>query len=309
MKRIIIISLLLFLICPIPVNAAIGRPIKEIFEVIIKKCPVCKEILTSPAAERLVKDGIISSKNADAVAKLLQKHGDDGLRLIDNHGDDVIKIFNNHGDIGINYLKKYGDDYLSLLTKNKPEAVNKILKHPKGMLFLKESPETVKYFTKYGDDFLTYMNRNPLAIDTIKRTGLSPKTLSKLKEPSVSWLESSMPKLAIKSPKDAKAMQDIISKYGDNAVEFIRKNWDIFWKVGALTVVAANFDKVLEGSRDVLISSVEDISRETGDAVKEVGKETIREFTTGYGVILVLGIAIIFFIYRYFLNRKTQKIL
>ncbi len=309
MKRIIIISLLLFLTCPVPVNAAIGRSVKEIFEVIIKKCPVCKEILTSPAAERLVKDGVISSKNADVVAKLLKHHGDEGLRLIDNYGDDVIKIFNRHGGEGMNYLKKYGDDYLNLITKNNSEVVNKILKHPKGMIFLKESPETAKYFTKYGDDFLSYLNKNPLAIDTIKRTGLSPNVLSKLKEPSVSWLEVYMPKLAMKSSKDAKAMQDIISKYGDNAVEFIRKNWDVFWKVGAFALVAVNFDKIIAGGRDVLIESVDDISRETGKAVTEIGKESVREFTTSYGVILVLGIAIIFFIYRYFSNKKAQKAL
>jgi hypothetical protein len=303
MKRIIILSLLLFLICPIPGNANVARPVKEVFEVIIKKCTVCKKILTSPVAERLVQKGIISSKNADVVAKLLNNYGDEGLRLIDNYGDPAIRIFKSHGDEGINYLKKYGDDYLNQITKNIPEVVNKILKHPKGMIFLKESPETAKYFTKYGDDFLSYMNRNPLAIDTIKRTGLSPNVLSKLTEPSVSWLEVYAPKLAIKNSKDAKAMQDIISKYGDNAVDFIRKNWDILWKVGALTVVAANFETVFAGGRDVLIAAVEG----TEEAVKEIGKETVREFTTGYGVILVLGIAIIFFIYRYFSNKKTQK--
>ena len=293
-------------------DASVGRPVREIMETVVKKCRPCRKILQSPAGMRLVKSGIILKHNADDVGKFIKRYGEDGLRLIENYGDEAMDAFKKYGDDGVYYLKRYGDDYLKMAKKHDPDSVNAILKHPKGMVFLKESPETAKYFSKYGDDFLTCFNKNPLCIDAIKRTGISPKTLSKLKDTSVSWLEVNIPKMSGKSPKDATALREIIEKYGEPAAEFIRKNWDVIFKIGVATAIVANFDKIIAGGRDALIKTIE----ESGDVVAETGKQTVKTAgdtlvntskglsSTWKGSFVILGLASLFLGYRYMLRRK-----
>ncbi|MBF0227588.1 MAG: hypothetical protein HQK76_19245 [Desulfobacterales bacterium] len=81
---------------------------------------------------------------------------------------------------------------MKFINKESPELVNKILKHPNGMVFLKESPDVVKHYAKYGDELLECLNKNPLCIESVKLTSLSPKNLSNLKDVNVSWLEVKM---------------------------------------------------------------------------------------------------------------------
>jgi hypothetical protein len=299
---------------PIKTDAAVGKPIKEIVEAVIKKCPVCREFMQSPVGKRLVKSGMVLKHSADDVGNFIKRYGDDGLRLIENHGDQALDIFKKYGDDGVSYLKRYGDDYVKAIKNNDPGSVNAILKHPKGMVFLKESPETVKYFTKYGDDFLTCVNKNPLCIDAIKRTGMSPKTLLKLSDNSVSWFEVNLPKLAKKSSKDANALREILEKYGEPAAKFIREHWGIIVKVGVATTIIVNFDEILAGGQDVLIRTIE----KSGDVAVETAKQTVK--TTGDTIIntskglsstwkgsfVILGLAGMFLGYRYMLRRKPR---
>jgi|GEM_PF-4779527 len=308
MKKRIALSLIMVFLCS-PAYGNISRPIKELFEVIITKCRICREILSSPAAENLVKRGIIKAENADDVAGFLARHGDEGLKHLDNFGDDALMVFKKYGDEGMSYLKRHGDDYLELIKRESPETVHKILRHPDGMIFLKESPDLVKHYAKYGDDLLDCLGKNPLCVESVKRTGLSPKIISGLKDTNVSWLEVRMPEL---SPKDANAFQDILKKYGDPAAEFVRKNWDVFAKTGALVLVAANFDQVLAGGRDVLMKAVEttgEVAKEgvktAGEAAKEGVKTAVKETTATLGsrylfllILCVLGIGLTFLAFR-----------
>jgi hypothetical protein len=297
---------------PSLLSASVGKPVKEIMEVVVKKCRSCIELLQSPVGKRLIKSGLILKHSADDVGTFIKRYGDDGLLLIENHGDEAVDIFKKYGDDGINYLKHYSDDYLKIIQKNNPADVNRILKHPKGMVFLKESPEAAGYFAKYGDDILTCLDKNPLCIDAVKRTGLSPKVLSGFKDTSISWLEVNLPKMSKKSLKDANALRAILTKYGEPAAKFIQKNWDILLKVGAASAVIANFDEVLAGGRDVLKKTVE----VGGQTITELGKETVKATgdavvkttselsNTWKGSFVILGLAGLILGYRYALKRK-----
>jgi len=306
------ISIWIGMLQPSFLSATVGKPVKEILEVVVKKCRSCKELLQSPVGKRLIQSGLVLRQSADDVGAFIKRYGDDGLLLIENHGGEAIDIFKKFGDDGIGYLKHYGDDYLKLIQKNNPADVNRILKHPKGMVFLKETPEVTGYFAKYGDDLLSCLNKNTLCIDAIKLTGLSPKVLSGFKDTSISWLEVNLPNMSKKSLKDANALREILTKYGEPSAEFIRKNWDILWKVGVASAVIANFDKVLSGGRDVLIKAVE----EGGHTLSELGKETVKSTgeavvkttselsNTWKGSFVILGLAGLILGYRYALRRK-----
>ncbi len=300
MKKCIVISMLILFFCS-PAYGSIARPVKELFEAIITKCRVCREILSSPAAEKLVKQGIIKAENADDVAKFLSRHGDEGLRHLEQFGDDALMVFTKHGDEGMSYLKRHGNDYLKLIRRESPETVHKILRYPDGMILLKESPDLVRHYAKHGDDLLRCVEKNPLCLDAMKRTGLSPKVLSKIKDRNVTWLEVRMPQL---SPKDANGFQNILKKYGDPGAEFVRKNWDVFAKAGAFALVAANFDEILAGGRDVLMKTVETTGEVAKEGVKTAVKETTKTLGSRYLFLLILCVALIGFAYLAFRKKR-----
>jgi hypothetical protein len=298
MRKATLIVFVIFFAFPSFVSASVARPLKEVLEAVITKCRPCKKLLTSPVTERLIKKGLIKNDDADEIAKFLSRFGDDGLKYLDNFGDDALVVFKKYGDDGMSYLKRHGDDYLELIKRESPETVHKILRHPDGMIFLKESPDLVKHYAKYGDDLLECLGKNPLCVESVKRTGLSPKIISGLKDTNVSWLEVRMPEL---SPKDANAFQDMLKKYGDPAAEFVRKNWDVFAKTGALVMVAANFDQVLAGGRDVLMKAVETTGEVAKEGVKTAVKETTATLGSRYLFLLILcvaGICLAFLAFR-----------
>ncbi|MGE0084416.1 MAG: hypothetical protein AB7S75_08340 [Desulfococcaceae bacterium] len=303
MKKYFIPFLLIpmFLNC-LPAHAGIGKAATEVVEAVVKRCPSCRRFLTSSTAEKLIARGVIKSGNADEVAKFLSRYGDDGLKHLDDFGDDALKIFSRHGDEGMTYLTRYGNDYVKLIQRESPETIHKILRHPKGMVFLKESPDMAKHYAKYGDDLLECLNKNPLCTDSVKRTGLSPKILSELKDKNITWLEVKMPEL---SHADANAFRNILNKYGDPAIDFVRNHQDIFFKAGVFALAAANFDEILRGGVDVLNKTVETTVKTGGDVAKETAKETVRSMGGPYLLLLFLGLAMIFFGYR-LISRKIS---
>ncbi len=303
MRKTVIACIVISLIFPSFAHASVAKPIKEVLEAVVKRCRSCRNLLTSPVAEKLVEKGIIKNANADDIAKFLSRFGDDGLRHLDDFGDDAMMVFRKYGDEGVSYLKRHGDDYLKLITRESPETVHKILRHPKGMIFLKESPDLAKHYTKYGDDLLECLAKNPLCIESVQRTGLSPKVISGLKDTNVSWLEVRMPQL---SSKDANTFQEILKKYGDPGAEFVRKNWDVFAKAGAFALVAANFDEVLAGGRDVLMKTVETTGEVAKEGVNTAVKETTKTLGSHYLFLLILcvgGIGVVYLAVR----RKGRR--
>lgn len=303
MKKATAIVFVIFFVFPSIVSASVSRPLKEVLETVITKCRPCKELLTSPVTERLIKKGLIKNADADEIATFLSRFGDEGLRHLDDFGDDALTVFKKYGDEGISNLKRYGDDYLTVIKRESPETVNNILKHPKGMIFLKESPDLAKHYTKYGDDLLECLEKNPLCVESVKRTGLSPKIISGLKDTNVSWLEVRMPEL---SPKDANVFQDILKKYGDPGAEFVRKNWDVFAKAGVFALAAANFDQILAGGRDVLMKTVETTGEVAKEGVKTAVKETTATLGSRYLFLLILCVAGIGFVYLMFRRRGNR---
>jgi len=305
MKKYMIAFLLILLLfhCS-AVQAGIGKAATEVIEAVIKRCRSCGKLLKSSSkAERLIERGIIKSGNADDVAKFLSKYGDDGLKHLDDFGDDALKIFNKHGDDGIKYLTRYGDDYVKLIQRESPEIIHKILRHPKGMIYLKESPDIAKHYAKYGDDLLVCLEKNPLCTESVKRIGLSPKIISEFKDKNITWLEVKMPEL---SSSDAKSFRNILNKYGEPAIDFVRRNQDSFFKAGVFAVAANNFDEILRGGVDVLNKSVKTAVETGGDVAKETAKETVRSIGGPYLVLLLLGVTIVFFGYR-LISKKMLR--
>ena len=301
MKKAALIVFIIFSVFPTFAQASVARPVKEVLEAVVKKCRPCRELLTSPVAEKLIEKGIIKNANADDIAKFLSRFGDDGLRHLDDFGDDALMVFKKYGDEGLSHLKRYGDDYLTLIKRESPGTIHKILKHPKGMIFLKESPDLAKHYAKYGDDLLECLGKNPLCGESVKRTGLSPRLISELKDTNVSWLEVRMPQL---SPKDANGFQDILKKYGDPGAEFVRKNWDVFAKAGAFALVAANFDEILAGGRDVLMKTVETTGEVAKEGVKTAVQETTKTLGSRYLFLLILCVVLIGFAFLAFRKKR-----
>ena len=307
----------------VPLAQALNyKSAEEIIEAIIKKCPGCEKVVNSIAGKarinRLFERGIISSKYLDDATKLISKYGDDGLRMMDDFGEEAVRILRLYGDKGISYLKKYGDDYVRLLNEIPSgtltkESINEILRHPKGMVFLKESPEVAKYYEKYGEPILSCLEKSASCLDTIKLTKLSPKTVAKISEENLTWLEVTLPKY---DKASADTFRDLIDKYGQPIVDFVRKNQDMFLRVGTFTVLAAHTDEILQGGRQVLEKFLEvggkvlsDVAKKgvevVGDTVKETAKDTVKGIGGGYFTIIVLGAIFLFLLYRY-LKRKQK---
>lgn len=283
-----------------PAFAGRGSVAADVMEAVVKRCKPCRELISSPASQKLITKGIIKTGNADDVAKFLSRYGDDGLKYLDDFGDDALKIFKMHGDEGITYLKKYGRNYIRLIQRESPETIHKILRHPKGMIFLKETPDLAKHYTKYGDELLTCLGKNPLCLESIKRTGLSPKVISTLKDRNITWAEVKMPQL---SPSDAKAFQNIITKYGDPAIDFVKRHQSVFFKVGVFAIAAANFDEILNGGVDVLKKTVET----GGEVAKESTKETIKTLGSPYLFILIFCVFAMLLVFLTFTLKRSSK--
>lgn len=291
---------------PLFVQGQVAKPLTEVIEFIVEKCPPCKRLLGSPAGEKLVARGIIKESNAEQVAKFLSQHGDDGMRYLDEFGDAAITVFNKYGDQGISYLKRYGHDYLNLIKRESPETVNKILAHPKGMVLLRENKDLAKLYTKHGDDLLDCLGKNALCIETMDRTGLSPKALIKLSDANSTWLDVKMPQL---DQQDANTFRQLLEKYGDPAADFVRKNQNLFLKAGVFALFAANFDTVINGGREVLINLTNKTIDKGGDVVKEPiirgGEKVIETLGTTGVLLLVWGVLAIYLLYRFLIKRRV----
>ncbi|MBF0227587.1 MAG: hypothetical protein HQK76_19240 [Desulfobacterales bacterium] len=105
---------------------------------------------------------------------------------------------------------------------------------------------------------------------------------------------------------DADIFRNLINKYGDPAVDFVRKDSDIFIKAGVFALFAANFDKVMEGGRDVLIKLVETGINETGEVIKETTKETVKTLGSTRLFLLITLLCIIYLTYKYIKTRRKE---
>lgn len=288
---------------PLFAQGQAAKPVARVIELIAKKCPSCERLLRSSPGEKLIERGIIKESNADDVAKFLTKHGDDGMRYLEEFGDDAMVVYGKYGDRGITNLKKYGNDYLSWIKKDSPDVVNKILDHPQGGIFLRENSDLAKLYSKHGDDLLTCLGKNALCLETMNRTGLSPKALSKMSDANSSWLDLKMPQL---DQKDANTFRQLLEKYGDPAADFVRKNQDLFLKAGVFALFAANFDTVINGGRDVLIKLTKKAIDKGGDVLNEPIKQGFNILGPTGILLLVWGILAIYLLYRFLIKRRDH---
>lgn len=304
-------SIAFFMLSYLPVQANLAKPALEVFEAVAKRCKPCRNLLKSPVAESLLKRGVIRSQNADEVGQFLSRYGQKGLRQLDLYGEDALKVFVRFGDDGMEHLNRYGDEYLSLLRRESPEAVNRILKHSDGMIFIRESPSFLKNYSKFGDDLIDCVRKNPVCVESVNRTGLSPRILGKLKDRNVTWLEVNMPRL---SQKDGNAFREILKNYGDPAIEFTKKHWDTLKKIGVFSIVAVNFDRVMAGGEEVLKKTIEEGAKIPTEMVRVAGEETRKtvvetgqSFGSGFLWLMGTSMAVLFFGYRLLKFKMRPK--
>jgi len=294
-----------------PVQANLAKPALEVFEAVAKRCKPCRNLLKSPVAESLVKRGVIRSQNADEVGKLLSRYGQKGLRQLDLYGEDALKVFVRFGDDGMEHLNRYGDEYLSLLRRESPEAVNRVLKHSDGMIFIRESPSFLKNYSKFGDDLIHCVRKNPVCVESVNRTGLSPRILSRFKDTDVTWLEVKMPEL---SRRDANSFREILTKYGDPALEFAQKHWKVLSGTGVFVLVAGNFERVMAGGEEVLKKAIEEGAKIPTEMVRVASEETRKtvvetgqSFGPGFLWLIATSMAVLFFGYRLLKFKMRPK--
>jgi len=317
MKKLTVLVMILVsaLLLPLPNPSAEASAVSSIIKKIVQKCKPCVRWAESaPFKKNLLKLkglGIISRHGEEKVAGFLVAAGEDGTKLLTRYGDDALRIFKNHPKDGIRFLRKYGDDFIRAMKKYNPKAVKGILQgNSKGMQLIKEDARIIKYFNKYKNSALKCFAKNPSCIDTMELTELAPKTVMKLNQNTLTWLETKIPRL---SEGMGKAFRDVLDKFGQPAADFIRKNWDLFKKAAIFGIFAANFDQVIAGGRDVFIEIIgkgadatKEIAKagihEGGNVVTETAKAGIHEVTNNMTpglVILLLGFAGMILIYRY----------
>lgn len=313
LRNAICLCLLLYCI-PASAYAGEGAAAAKIIKKIIKKCPACSQFVNSAFGkkqiENLVARGLINANNAETTAKMISSYGDDALKIVSNYGDDSIRIFRKYGDEGVTLLKKYRYEYIKLLNGPSGKSVNKILKHPKGLILLKENPKLGPHYERYGKSLLDFLTKNPGGLESVKLTGLRPGILSRLSQNNMTWLEATIPKMPL---EDAHHFRTIIEKFGDAAVDFARRNQDILFKAGAFAVFAAHADEIIRGGRDVLIKMVEkggeslkEVPEALGNATTETVKETAEIIGGTRFVIMVLGIVGLILVYRYMKQKKKE---
>lgn len=235
--------------------------------------------LAEAIAEQAGKKGSkeVVEQTTKELADISAKYGDEGLIAVDQYGASALRVMKNAGQDAGEYLPKainrYGSDALRLAES------------PAGRQVLREGNEAViKAVAKHTES----------ALPMIREVGESAaRALDSVDSKNGRRLLQMHGENVFKEA-DFDQVVSLIGKYGDRMCEFIYKHRKVLGGAGALAIVAANAEKVIDGTFD--------LGKELGKEAGGVAKHAIDKINLN----LWIGVALCLISVSWLIKRRMS---
>lgn len=200
------------------------------------------------------------------LAEVSAKYGDEGLEVIDQYGVAALRTLRNAGEEGGEYLPKaisrYGSDAIRLAESSAGRQV------------LREGNEAViKAVAKHTES----------ALPMIREVGeTAARALDNVDAKNGRRLIQIYGERRF-SEADFDQIITLIGKYGDRMCEFITKHQDILLKGGGLAILAANAERIVDGTFDL----AKELGKQSGDVAKHAIDKVNLNLWIGVSLCLV----------------------
>lgn len=228
--------------------------------------------------------GVTSSAIRETTELITRKFGKEvAVESAEALGKRVAEAGTKYGEEGLVALGKVGPRTFAKLTteagEHSPGVVKLVAKHGDEAVWVISKPNGMAIFIKYGEQGATAIMKHPgVAENAVEKLGASAaRALNAISTPQARRLGMMVEDGAIQAGGKPAELLEIVTKYGDRAMEFIWKNKGSLVVAATLTAFLNDPEPFINGGKDIAVG-----------AIKPIGVEVAR--LTNWTPVMIVGV-------------------
>lgn len=228
--------------------------------------------------------GVTSSAIRETTELIARKFGKEvAEESAEALGKQVAEAGAKYGEEGLVALGKVGPRTFTKLTIEAGEhssgVVKLVAKHGDEAVWVISKPNGMAIFIKYGEQGATAIMKHPgVAENAVAKLGApAARALNAISTPQARRLGMMMEDGAIQAGGKSAELLEVVTRYGDRAMEFIWKNKGSLVVAATLTAFLNDPEPFINGGKDIAIG-----------AIKPIGVEVAR--LTNWTPVMIVGV-------------------
>jgi hypothetical protein len=215
-------------------------------------------------------------------------------------GKQVAEAGAKYGEEGLVALAKVGPRTFTKLTieagEHSSSVVRLVAKHGDEAVWVISKPNGMAIFIKYGEQGATAVMKHPgVAENAIERLGApAARALNAISTPQARRLGMMVEDGAIQAGGKSAELLEVVTKYGDRAMEFIWKNKGSLVVAASLAAFLNDPEPFINGGKDIAVG-----------VIKPIGVEVAR--LTNWTPVMIVGVLAIAGLVALRMRPRTKK--